>query len=238
MINNNKIKFIILGVILIVIFSFVFIYFNKSSEEGQDSSKTEEIINPETKRHMKLQTQVSGLIKTKDFDKCNEIKDEQYKTVCVNNIALNFAKETLDFSYCRMLDDVAFEIRFCELEIALVKSAEEEDISYCDEISDEETREFCIRQRWTKFAVEKGDETLCDNIEIELSRDSCYDGVLFNNEFAKYPLDIDCNKFKNLLSAEECKVYQDELKSGEPVECILFNLIPFKNYCIGTGGII
>lgn len=140
---NKKNIFFIFSVLIVLLFFLVFSYFysQKSRPSVSEMSKEEKIA-----RELKLQEQVGGLIKTKDFQKCDEVKDEMYKTVCINNIALNLAQEKKDISYCKKLDDKLIKIDGCEMGIISGKAVEKKDPEICKELGSEELRTVCVNR--------------------------------------------------------------------------------------------
>lgn len=232
MINTN-VKIIVLIVILISVLSLVyFLIFSPKEQE------VEEIEKSAVEIELELQKQASEIVKTKDFDKCDEIEDETYRTVCVNNIALNLAKETQDIFYCRKLDDKLIGIKTCELNIATKKAYDEEDVKYCDDIQDLEFRGFCIMRTWATFALKKGDRELCDNIKLIENKEACYDNIIFKTEFVDEEVDFDCNKFYNERLKEDCKLYEGiSLNKEKFITCRQFKSNLFLEHCVATKGV-
>ena len=59
------------------------------------------------------------IIKGGDIEKCNTIESEYEKAICINNIALNLAQETMDISYCERVDNKLVSRDECERQIIL-----------------------------------------------------------------------------------------------------------------------
>lgn len=134
----NKIKLFIAalgaGSILAVIILFVSLGEIEKRTGGGDLKIADEI---------KWQEQTAAIVKTEDFDKCGQLTDELYKIICVNNIALNLAKETQDVSYCQKLDDKLIRRGDCERQIVFNKALEKNDIKICEQITEKDKADIC-----------------------------------------------------------------------------------------------
>jgi len=105
--SKTKLVYWSMALILILLAIFFYYFISKkqpidqpiSVEQLQQILETAPAAEPEANAELQLQEQAGAIIKTKDFNRCDEIKDEMYHTVCINNIALNLAQETQDISY-------------------------------------------------------------------------------------------------------------------------------------------
>jgi len=193
---------------------------------------TSNFTNISEEDELALQQKVALIIKTKDFRKCESVNSELYRKVCINNIALNLAKETGDISYCQMVDNELIPISECEREAIFDYSLQKEDITICNKTKNSELKRECYQNFWPRLAMKKKNPQLCENIVNQSEKNLCYDKYLFFTEFVKSPPNFSCIKFRDLGVREDCEIYKQSLKkrvSGNICEMFSTNL--FKNYC-------
>lgn len=247
----TKTKIITLAVILFFIILAAIFYFQvlKKPEIGQPLSveqlqqmlETAPAAGPEANAEIKLQEQAGAIIKTKDFNRCDEIKDEMYRTVCINNIALNLAQETQDISYCQKIDNKLVPIRDCEAQIIFQKFLDKEDINVCKETKNQELQKQCQESFWPSLALKKENIKLCDQVEIEKERNYCHDNYLFQKEFIQDAANFKCAEFFDKQVQLDCKAYQANSKQLTMETCGKFKSNLFLNFCFshslkGEGG--
>ena len=208
---STKIKIIILIVILFFVFLAVYFYYQPFQQ--QEITKSEK---PEVKTEFQLQEQAGAIIKTKDFQGCDEIKDETYKTVCVNNIASNLANENLDISYCQKIDDKLVPIKDCEAQVIFKKSLDKESVDICQETKYQELQKQCQESFWLTSAARKEKPELCDNIQVIEGREFCRDAYLFQTQFTENASNFNCAQFKNNEVAEDCKIFKENISQANP----------------------
>lgn len=156
-----------------------------------------------------LQEEITPLIKAGDMSACQNIQNEMYKKVCINNIALNKAYETKDISYCQYLDNELIPRADCERKIIFEKSITEESITACSEASDEALRLECENGYYFGLATKNNDPSICtkaadagyctdsywlQQFMIDPSKVSC-------TSFSKDDVRNDCAKIKSLASS-------------------------------------
>lgn len=197
-IKNRKLIFAVIIALIFILGLSVFFYKNKSGR-FQPS---------EISKELQLQNQISEIIETKNFERCDEVDDEMYKNVCVNNIVLNLALETLDISYCYKLDDQLMSVASCERELVMKKSLDKEDINVCDEATNEEPRKRCRDLFWFNLALKKNDIKICDNYQIGKDRNYCYDEYLFQKEFLGNTEKFNCDLFQGSQTRTDCGIFQ------------------------------
>lgn len=186
------------------------------------------IINTETEGgEIKLQEQAADIIKSKDFSRCDEISDPTYKTVCVNNIAMNVAQETGDVSYCDKMDNKLVPKEDCERQAVFAKSVENEDIKVCEGATIELVRRDCENGLWQSLAFKRGDIKLCENIKTENEKNYCHDNYLLNKEFAGKINKLDCNSLREVQAQEDCR----QVKKNAAQACRAVQSTLFTDYC-------
>lgn len=158
-------------------------------------------------------------IKTNDFKECDQIKDDKYKTVCINNIALNKANETGDVSFCDKVDGKLITKAYCQENAASQSSQTKEDISQCDKIQDEQDRAFCKESFFISLAIKKDDITICNQATKQQTKDTCKDMFTVRKENQKDFKTFDCKKLSTPQTTTECeklkKVLAQEKKDME-----------------------
>jgi hypothetical protein len=218
----KKLIFYLAIAIVVLLIAFGSIYYLVIFRKGI-------VLTPE--QETKIQAEVSAIIKTNDFDKCKQIKNEIYRTACVNNIALNLAQEKQDISYCQKIDDKLMSIASCERRVLFKKSLDQERISVCNETANEEIREECKGRFWKLLAVKKEDIVLCQNTLQDDDRIICLDNYVFEKEFIGNENSFDCKKFNSEQSKSDCQAYKTKALSDELNDCYLFESDLFINYC-------
>lgn len=223
----SKFRRTILVLLIVFILSFLifFYFFEKERKQVITGKLTQE-------QEMELQERASEIIKTNDFGKCQEIENEMYRTVCINNIALNLAREKQDVSYCQKLDDKLISVAGCERGIVLNKSLEKEDINICLEAENNEIKKECQESFWQNLAFKKGDIRFCDNISDEEKKIFCRDSYLFGAEFVKSASGFDCEKFQLLEAESDCRIYKENISAKKDADCKVFKSNLFLNYCL------
>lgn len=173
--NERLLKYALasLGATLVLAF-FSALYFDVKppvrSEQGKADQET--VLAPETE--LKLQEQVSPLIKAGDMKACDQVQNDMYKKVCINNIALQKAEETNDISYCRYLDDELITRESCERQVISQKSVEREDRNVCHETKNETLQKECEDAFFFGLAQKKQDPKLCDQDADTTTADRCW----------------------------------------------------------------
>ncbi|MEA3344190.1 MAG: hypothetical protein U9Q16_00700 [Patescibacteria group bacterium] len=221
--RKNIFYVIIIVIILLLVFGSVYYYF-KVFKKGATSLTVEQEIE--------LQEQVVGIIKTNDFNGCDQIEDEIYRTACVNNIAMNLAQEKQDISYCEKIDNKLMSIASCERRVLFKKSLAEEHISICNETENNEIQQQCKDRFWPLLAVKKGDIDLCQNVFIDDYKVLCVNYYIFEQEFLKNEKNFDCKKFNLEQFVSDCRIYKEQVSSNELNDCYIFESDSFVNYCI------
>jgi len=208
--------------IVVIALSIVFVYFfqeplppDPRPSPGPSPSPLPGLKPLTPEEELELQKRAAEIIKTKNFDSCTEIENELYRTVCINNIALNLAEETQDISYCQRLDDKLVSVANCERNVLLEKSLDKEDIGICDETSNSEVQKVCQDVFWQSLALEKGDSSVCEGAGEEEERNACFDIYLFNQEFLESEADFDCQKFYSQDVKEDCESFKEMLSTDE-----------------------
>lgn len=160
--HKRYVSFGILGLALGLIL-FTFMLFSGSSTEAPlpvATINTEEILTIESE--IALQEQIAPLIKAGDMAACNQVQNTMYKSVCVNNIALQKAEATQDITFCQYLDNELITRESCERQVISRKSIEREDRSVCYETQNEVLQRGCEDTYFFGLAQKKQDPKFCD----------------------------------------------------------------------------
>jgi len=215
--------------ILVVILVLVCLYSNRDFSAETFNTISEEL---KVDEEIALQKKAAEIIKTEDFSQCEEIENQMYKAVCINNIALNLAEKNQDVSYCQRLDNKLVKIANCERRIVFKKSQDKENIAICSEARDKEVQKECQNSFWPSLAVKKQDINLCDNILVKEEKNNCKNNYLFEKLIGTED-SFDCQKFIDQQLKEDCQKYRENiLKIGErTINCNIFKSDLFLNYC-------
>ena len=196
----------IFAVLLIIVAASVFYLYN--------SSKNLASLPPP-----KQQEKVSEIIAAGDIGQCKRargvvIDGVNYEAVCKNNIALQAAHASLDFSQCEKLDDNLMSIDDCKEKVLMEKLTKEQNISVCDMAPTQDIKTGCTNKFWIQKALAGQDEALCGNVTPEFQQWICKDSVALGE--LKSPNDIvalrcgdlssfaenDCGQLKSLIQRE------------------------------------
>jgi hypothetical protein len=232
-------KNLIIAITFLIVFLGIIGFFvskksvsNLPVAQGVPTETEMETISPEVET--KLQEQIAEIIKTKDFERCKEVNNEMYRTVCINNIALNLASETQDISYCQKIDNKLVPIETCESQIILKKSLEKEDINVCLETTNQDLQKRCQDSFWVSLAQKKEDVSVCENIKEDATKNYCHDSYLFDNEYTQNdPVLFSCDKFNDEQTKADCLLRRDILNNKTTFKsCDDFKSSLFLNYCM------
>ncbi|OGF20787.1 hypothetical protein A2316_03090 [Candidatus Falkowbacteria bacterium RIFOXYB2_FULL_38_15] len=105
-------------------------------------------------------------IRQNDEKSCDLHKDEAEKNTCLSLILGNKARESDDMAVCLAVPGESYRDS-CFFSIVNKKN----DAKYCDELG--ELRDKCLNIILTNKAFEEGDTSFCDNITDADSRESC-----------------------------------------------------------------
>ena len=243
-IKNWKSKSVLLLIIVCIIglLLIVFIFFKIFSINFNESEnlQTEATTTPLTTIVEKqLQEQIAPLIASGDMSACDSITDKTYKTVCINNIALNQAEKTGDIKYCQYLDNVMIPRTQCEYQVVFKKSIDKDDIGVCMEATDVEIQKYCTGSFVERLAMAKNDITLCDQAtDANYCRGNFALVALMQN-----PAKADCSLFEKTDEQAECMVFKELFVNVNPDRQKMVNICqtvktaPFKQICAMVGSI-
>lgn len=200
------------AVMLVALFSF-----DIGTDPQKESVKQEASLTPEAE--LKLQEQIAPLIKNGDMKACDQIGNDMYRKVCINNIALNKAEETKDISYCQYLDNELIERSSCERQIINQKAIEKEDKTVCAETKDEKLRQECEDSFLSGLANKKQDPKFCDQDTDKERADRCWNGyyaqsVTMPTSDGKQS-SPDCSLFRGEDTKNDCQAIASALKGND-----------------------
>lgn len=234
--QNDKLKIVVYFLLVFIFiissyFGFQYLLNPQNINKRAKINTAEEINKTPEKTGLYWQEQADEIIKTNDFNKCDEIEDELYRKVCVNNIALNLANEKQDISYCEKLDNELVPIADCESRVIYAKAMDKEDISVCEETENQELRKSCENSFWLSYAIKKEDISICGNKTGEAEKNACHNSYLLQKEFIADMADFDCGKFKGSSEKSDCAVFKENLSANRASSCADLNSELFKNFC-------
>lgn len=115
------------------------------------------------------ETNVAAIIQGGNFEACGRVaytneNGIDYRGVCVNNVALKKAQETLDISWCDKLDDRSVSRDECRKSVIYQKLARERKIETCELFKGDEERVICRDIYWQEEAAHANDPRLCEKV--------------------------------------------------------------------------
>lgn len=211
--KERLLKYALIGLgaaLVLAMFSALYFGAKPPVPSGQEKVEQETVLTPETE--LKLQEQVAPLIKGGDMAACDQVQNDMYKKVCINNIALKKAEETGDISYCRYLDDELIPKETCERQVILKKSVTEGTATACAETTNASLRQECENSLPIRLALEKNDPSFCDRAE---NPEKCKDILALGN-FSTDPKNIDCTAFSTEDIRTDCSSLKPLFLSEAP----------------------
>lgn len=218
--------FIILLAVILTVFFYFFILNKKPAEEIKLSESD-------------LQKQLSEVVENKNFAKCDEIKDDFYKKVCVNNVAVELAKENLDLSYCTKVDGQLISENYCQEQVLLLKFEKEETGDFCKELRNTSEQENCLINFYNRLALKKDNADICQNIADTKQAELCHDNYIVSKIFTQNQGKIDCSLLKNSDAKSDCENIKPDILNSDPTlppkmneKCLLLKTRIFTPYCL------
>jgi len=210
-----------------------------NSEENQKETKNEKVAE-----ELKLQEQTAEIIKTNNYNECDKIEDAMYKKVCINNIALKLAEETLDISHCQKLDNELVPRDDCERNVIASKSIKNDDISACLETKNQELQAQCQDNYYIQFSQKKDDIGICEQASAKEIKDLCYNTYLINKKFTADKDNFNCSTLRGIDEQVDCQTMKEKLKeyqssASPPINPVIGNILCsgfktnlFVSYCL------
>jgi len=197
-----------------------------NSEENQKETKNEKVAE-----ELKLQEQTAEIIKTNNYNECDKIEDAMYKKVCINNIALKLAEETLDISHCQKLDNELVPRDDCERNVIASKSIKNDDISACLETKNQELQAQCQDNYYIQLSQKKDDIGICEQASAKEIKDLCYNTYLINKNFSADKDNFDCSTLRGIDEQADCNIIKEQLKQPGPTQGFPINPSLGMSYC-------
>lgn len=210
--NEQILKYalIALAVTLVLVTLSALFFFDTETDNSNGQPKQEVSLTPE--QELKLQEQIAPLIKAGDMAACDQVQNDMYKKVCINNIALNKAEETKDIAYCQHLDNELITRADCERQVVSILSLEREDISVCDTATDTNVRTQCRDNFAISLAMKKDDSAVCDQ---SANPAQCKD--LFHlQQFMQDPTKVSCDSFSTPEAQADCAALKPLATETDP----------------------
>lgn len=239
-INKENWKFIVLivgiitllTVILAFIFGKPFFYTNKFSANNTTNSQNEGVEKLSVNDEKALQNQLAQIVKTDDLSRCQEINNQLYRTVCINNISVQLATDKKDLSYCQKMDGNLMTKDSCERRVIFDKSQEAGDINVCDETQRDNLKNDCRKVFWPSLTIKKGDISFCDNISSDEEKTNCKNDYIYQKEFLSKTASFGCSKFLGDDVKADCAIYKKNLNSNSLDFCKNLKSGLFLNACL------
>jgi hypothetical protein len=162
---------------------------------------------------LSLQSEMAKVVATKDYASCEAVANGMYRTACVNNIALNLARETGDIAHCAKIDDQLVSRSECERETVLSASLVKEDPSVCNQAGDERVRTQCAESFLVRLATKNQDVTVCDRAETESEKDDCHNRVTILALGFMSGKPLECGDLRGDDVRSDCALMQKALKA-------------------------
>lgn len=157
-------------------------------------------------REIKLQEQIAPLIKSGDMKACDQVLDEMYRKVCVNNIAIQKAEETNDISYCQYLDGELVSKEVCERQVVMTTAIAKEDVSACTLTTNELLQQECEDSYFYNLAQAKSDPSVCDQMEDEDKANQCWNIYHLNPSQLNLTTEsFDCQVLRGEAEQTDCQ---------------------------------
>jgi len=237
--RERFLKYILIVLGVIAVFALLIAVFNKKifvpGTEKQPVKNEETALSPEDE--VKLQKQIAPIIKNGDMKACEQIGNAMYRSVCINNIALQKAEETKDISFCQYLDGELVPREHCEREVIFKKSMETESATACQETTNEALKKECEDSFGTRLALEKNDPSWCDRSQIP---NECKDMVALGR-FSTDPRNLDCASFSTEDAKNDCTSLKPLFLSATPdfakltETCTIVKSPIFSHVCASSG---
>lgn len=182
---------------------------------------------------LQLQGQTEQIVKTGDFNRCQEINDDVYRKVCTNNIALNLAQQKLDSSYCQKIDGKLMSAEECDRRVMGEKMAKATSIAVCQQALTDTVKKECEDNFYSNsgFIANSVDINACSRAPTTEQEDDCYDSYLFQKEFSTNIDGFQCDKFHKQQTQADCKVYQGNYKKPDFNPCQSLKSKEFMVFC-------
>lgn len=164
-INIKKAAIIVFGVLMT--FGLIYLILKPSPESiVQDTGfgESKEEANNNFKRLIEGNDRLHYGLPMVYRDGCDKIKDEQEKTLCMDNEALSAARSNADIEYCDKIKN-NYSREYCYGRVAWDKN----NITDCNLINDESLKNQCI----SDMALKNLDKTICANLREEGEKKEC-----------------------------------------------------------------
>jgi hypothetical protein len=209
--HNTRNLVLITGGSFLVLVVFFLIGLTLFTNNDTPVPSTPPVVEEETtltpEAELALQEQIAPLIQAGDMTACEQVADDMYKKVCINNIALNKAQETNDISYCRYIDNELIPRADCEQQVVTTLSLEKEDPAICDQATDTEVKARCKESYHLALALKQNDPAPCTQAANPAS---CTDHF-YLQQFTQDPDKVSCDAFSTPEAQADCAT----IKAGD-----------------------
>lgn len=227
----------VVGVTFLLLLAIVIFFFLRTAAPSDVAIVAQNQQPLTSEAEVALQEQIAPIIKAGDMSACDQVQNSMYRSVCINNIALQKAEATNDISYCQYLDGELISKEDCERQVIMQKSVETENINACQETVNVALQKECTDSFNIRMAIEKNDPTLCAGAEDSVS---CQDMVAFNN-FSTNQGNIECSAFSSEEAINDCKIIKPIIRADVPnmsqlmTSCSNIKSPAFVRICAGLG---
>jgi hypothetical protein len=208
----------LVAVLVALFLGTVFLALQQRGEQTPLPVPAEEVNQAE--REAQLQAQADELIATNDLSRCEEIADDMYRKVCINNVAINQAMETGDASWCELVDGELLQEEDCRSFAGIQNTPE-----VCEALSGEE-RTNCFYGLVFAEAVSLEDPSLCGQLEDEASVVICHNQTILAGES---PGAFSCDLLQGVDVQTDCRYINtavtEAIRAEEPPDIDCNNLL-------------
>jgi hypothetical protein len=202
--QNKRNMLLLIGGSLMVLVVFFFIGLTIFTSNDPVPPNPAPVVEKETsltlEEELAFQEQISPLIAAGDMTACDQVQNDRYQKVCINNIALSKAEETNDISYCQHIDNELIPRADCERQVVDTLSQEREDITVCNQATDTEVQTQCKESYHLALALKKNDQTIC----MQATNPSNCSDTFYLRQFMQDPAKVSCDLFFTPEAQADC----------------------------------
>jgi len=175
-------------------------YYARQAISSNNANACSEIEDAKIREECKDSLNYATAMKTQNIVNCDNIKSNSLKDSCKATLESKKIIEQKNPNLCNTLPSKQQD---CKDAIYLSKAVEENNILWCNKISDIHQKDICLVEVSLKQAVKEDNEEICSNLE-EKNKISCQDRFFYNKARKTKNLEL-CSKISSNLLREACK---------------------------------
>lgn len=207
-----KKNLILISLIAFIILVISFIFYQKQSIKRPPGKNflAEQFDSLSDAEKYKYQEQLARVIARKDLAGCDAVRDQNSRTVCINNTAIILAIEKQDISYCQKIGAQSSSRENCERQAIFQKSVRSKNQKVCNEVQSQESREQCSDNFYLQTALKKQDPAACDLAPSDDRRKLCRDNYLLSvKDFVQNLEKFDCGALMSTGAIADCLMLKE-----------------------------